>query len=142
MLRVHVEPGSLVTPDMVRAALAETADGGAGTHPDTERVLIATGTFPDPERFRTDFAALDPALVDWLAEAGVRLVGVDTPSIDPAESRDLPAHHAVRRHDMNILEGVVLDGVPAGHYELIALPLRLVGFDGSPVRAILRPLPS
>ena len=105
------------------------------------RILFATGTFPDPTEFNEDFAALSPVLVDHLRAAGVRLVGLDTPSVDPFASKDLPAHKACLRHDMGILEGVVLDGVPEGLYELIALPLRLVGYDGSPVRAILRDLP-
>jgi arylformamidase len=104
------------------------------------RVLYATGTFPDPEIFNTDFAALEPALVDALHARGVRLVGIDTPSVDLHASKDLPAHGRFLAHDMAILEGIVLDGVPEGVYELIALPLRLAGFDASPVRAVLRPL--
>jgi arylformamidase len=72
----------------------------------------------------------------------VRLIGVDTPSVDPFESKELPAHHTFFKLDMAILEGLVLDGVAEGCYELIALPLPLVGFDASPVRAILRNLPS
>jgi arylformamidase len=103
-----------------------------------ERLLLATDTYPDPERFNTDFAALTSELVDFLHGRGVRLVGIDTPSVDPFESKDLPAHHAFLRHDMAILEGLVLRDVPAGLYELIALPLRLEGFDASPVRAVLR----
>ena len=105
-----------------------------------ERLLLATGTYPDPRRFDEDFAACSPELIDRLHEGGVRLVGIDTPSIDLFESKDLPAHAACLRHDMAILEGLVLDGVPEGVYELIALPLPLVGFDASPVRAILRTL--
>ncbi len=107
---------------------------------DAERVLFATGTSPDPGKFPVDFAALSPHLIDRLAAEGVRLVGIDTPSIDLFASRDLPAHKACLRHDMAILEGLLLEEVPAGFYELIALPLRLVGFDASPVRAILRDL--
>ena len=107
-----------------------------------ERVLFATGTFPDPTRFNEDFAALDPSLIEHLHESGVRLVGVDTPSIDPFHSKDLPAHQAILRHDLAVLEGLDLAAVPDGLYELIALPLRLVGFDASPVRAILRSLES
>jgi arylformamidase len=103
-----------------------------------ERLLLATGTFPDPENFNTDFAAYDPAFIDYLHAKGVRLIGIDTPSIDLFDSRDLPSHHAVLRHDMAVLEGLVLGDVPAGVYELVALPLRLVGFDASPVRAVLR----
>jgi arylformamidase len=102
-----------------------------------ERVLFATGTFPDAENFNIDFAALSPELVDYLAGRGVRLVGIDTPSVDLFESKDLPAHHRFLHHDMAILEGLVLTGVPEGVYELIALPLKLVGFDASPVRAVL-----
>lgn len=104
------------------------------------RVLVRTGTFPDPTRWNADFAALEPALVDWLAGQGVMTVGIDTPSVDLQDSKDLPAHAAVARHGMAILEGLALAGVPAGAYELIALPLRLMGFDASPVRAVLRPL--
>jgi len=105
-----------------------------------ERVLIATGTFPDPTKFNRDFAALEPALVDALHERGVRLVGIDTPSVDPFSSKDLQAHRRFLEHGMAILEGLVLDGVPEGIYELIALPLKLAGFDASPVRAVLRTL--
>ena len=107
-----------------------------------ERVLLATGTFPDSTHFNEDFAALHPSLIEHLADRGVRLVGVDTPSVDPFDSKDLPAHHAILRFDLAVLEGLDLADVPEGIFELIALPLRLVGFDGSPVRAILRSLPS
>jgi len=102
------------------------------------RLLLATGTYPDPDHFNTDFAALSVELVDHLHQHGVILVGVDTPSVDLFDSKDLPAHHAFLRHDMAILEGLVLAEVPQGLYELIALPLRLEGFDASPVRAVLR----
>lgn len=104
------------------------------------RVLIRTGTFPDPDRWNPDFAALDPSLIDFLASHGVITIGIDTPSVDLQDSKDLPSHHAIARHDMAILEGLALTDVPAGDYELIALPLRLLGFDASPVRAVLRPL--
>jgi arylformamidase len=108
-------------------------------HPVTaERLLLATGTFPDPEHFNQDFAALDPELVRVLHRQGVVLVGIDTPSVDRFDSKDLPVHHAFLECDLAILEGLVLCDVPEGVYELIALPLRLVGFDASPVRAILR----
>ena len=75
------------------------------------------------------------------ADAGVVLIGVDTPSLDPETSKTMDAHHAVHRRGLAILEGLVLDAVPLGRYELIALPLRLVGADASPVRAVLRELP-
>jgi arylformamidase len=108
----------------------------------TERVLFRTGTFRDPTVFLEDFAALEPGLVDHLHYQGVRLVGIDTPSVDLFDSADLPAHRAIFHHDMAILEGLDLSAVPEGVYELIALPLRLVGFDASPVRAVLRTLGS
>ena len=101
------------------------------------RVLFRTGTYPDPNAFNTDFASLSPALIEWLANEGVRMVGIDTPSIDPADSKDLPSHAMVAAHDLAILEGIVLEDVQDGLYTLIALPLRLEGADASPVRAVL-----
>lgn len=105
-----------------------------------ERVLFHTGTFPDPAVFNEDFAALSPALVEALAHKGVKLIGIDTPSVDLFDTKDLAAHRMLLKHDMANLERIVLTGVPDGVYELIALPLKLVGFDASPVRAILRTL--
>lgn len=105
-----------------------------------DRILFATGTYPDPNRFNTDFAGIEAEAIDALHDRGARLVGIDTPSVDLFESTELPAHNACLRHNLAILEGVVLTDIPEGVYELIALPLRLVGFDASPVRAILRSL--
>src|SRR5262249_26778673 len=102
------------------------------------RLLIATDTYPDPERFQEDFAALSPELMEVLHEQGVRLIGIDTPSVDLFTSKDLPAHKTCLQYNMTCLEGFVLKDVPPEIYELIALPLKLVGFDASPVRAILR----
>ncbi len=102
------------------------------------RILFATGTYPNPERWNSDFAALSVELIDFLHDRGVITVGIDTPSVDLFDSKDLPAHKSMLRHDMAILEGLVLKDVPEGTYELIALPLPLVGFDASPVKAVLR----
>lgn len=102
------------------------------------RLLLRTGTYPDPMAFTEDFAALSVELVGALARRGVRLIGVDTPSVDLYSAKELMAHHACLREDISILEGLVLDHVPDGVYELVALPLKLAGFDASPVRAILR----
>jgi arylformamidase len=102
------------------------------------RVLLATATYPDPTSFNTDFAGLSVEIVDHFHACGVRLVGIDTPSVDLFDSKDLPAHKRILHHDMAILESLSLAEVPAGEYELIALPLKLVGFDASPVRAVLR----
>ena len=87
-----------------------------------------------------EFSAYAPATLELLAGRGVLLVGIDTPSVDPATSAALPAHHQLLRHQMRVLENLVLDAVPPGDYELIALPLKLVRADASPVRAILRAL--
>lgn len=105
--------------------------------PTAPRILFKTGTFPDPTRWTTDFAAPEPALVSELGKKGVRLVGFDTPSTDLFDSKGLPAHQALFDHGMMNLEGLVLDHVAPGHYELVALPLRLEGADASPVRAVL-----
>jgi arylformamidase len=126
VMRVPAERGSLITPGLLPAAVS------------APRVLLATGTAPDLAVFNRDFAALAPELIDHLHQQGVRLVGVDTPSVDPSDSKTLPAHHRCLEHNMAILEGLRLAEVPEGRYELIALPLRLVGFDASPVRAVLR----
>ncbi|MDH3297110.1 MAG: cyclase family protein [Gemmatimonadota bacterium] len=134
---VHVGAGTgrLIEPEPLADALDSL---GSRRQPLPSRVLVRTGSFPDPRRWTEEFVAISPEAIDWLAAAGVTTVGIDTPSVDPADSKLLPAHAAVARHGMTILEGLRLDDVPAGDYELIALPLRLVGFDGSPVRAVLR----
>ena len=103
------------------------------------RVLFCTGSFPDPNHFNEDFNSLSPELVAWLYDQGVRLIGIDTPSVDPVRSKDLESHNALADRDMAVLEGVVLDHVEPGVYTLIALPLRLEGADASPVRAVLLP---
>jgi arylformamidase len=112
----------------------------AGKNITAARVLLRTETFPDPRAWNDDFASLSPELIDWLHDRSVILIGIDTPSVDPFESKELEAHQALARHDMANLEGLVLDHVSEGEYELIALPLRLAGADGSPVRAVLRTL--
>lgn len=104
------------------------------------RVLLRTYRTAPQDAWDASFASVAPETIALLARHGVLLVGIDTPSLDPQESKSMDAHHAVRAHRMAILEGVVLDAVPAGDYELIALPLKLAGLDASPVRAILRSL--
>lgn len=104
------------------------------------RCLVATGTFPDPEHWNADFAALSPELIEALHARGCVLVGIDTPSVDPQDSKDLPTHQALYRTGMRNLEGLTLLHAPEGWYEMVALPLRLEGLDGSPVRAALRQL--
>ncbi len=135
-LELYVGPCQVIHLDVTRAARIEPEDVRANLQAD--RLLVATGTFPDPRKWNEDFAALSPQLVDHLHEQGVKLIGIDTPSVDLFDSKDLPAHPRFLAHDMAILEGLMLKEVPQGMYELIAPPLPLVGFDASPVRAVLR----
>ena len=104
----------------------------------SERVLFRTLTFPDPTNWNNDFSACSAELIDFLASHNVKLIGIDTPSIDLLNDQALEAHSRVHFHQMAILEGIVLDEVPEGIYELIALPLKIKDADASPVRAILR----
>jgi arylformamidase len=107
---------------------------------DPPRLLLKTGSVGDRSRFPERFSALSPELARALGAAGALLVGLDTPSVDPFDSKDLAAHHALVAGSVVNLEGLLLADVPPGLYELIALPLRLEGLDASPVRAVLRPL--
>ena len=111
----------------------------AGADPaDPPRLLFKTGSAGDRSTFPERFTALSPALAERLVAAGTLLVGLDTPSVDPFTSTTLEAHHLLCGGGVANLEGLVLDGVPPGIYELIALPLRLDDLDASPVRAVLR----
>jgi arylformamidase len=127
VIEVQKEPGSLIVPsDLTGMCLA------------APRLLFKTGSYPDPEQFNPDFVAFSPELVAWLEARGTILLGIDTPSVDPFSSKELPTHHATRQgHGISILEGLDLKEVTAGLYELVALPLRLTGADASPVRATL-----
>lgn len=104
------------------------------------RVLVRTFAVA-PTAWVSDFTALAPQTIEWLARLGVRLVGIDTASVDPADSKTLDAHQQLLKHDMRVLENLVLDAVPEGDYELIALPLKLSQACASPVRAVLRSWP-
>lgn len=105
------------------------------------RVLVRTYA-QAPTGWDGDLAAYAPATVERLADLGVRLIGIDTASIDPASSKTLASHQVIRRRGLRVLENLVLDAVPEGDYELIALPLKLTQADASPVRAVLRALPA
>lgn len=104
-----------------------------------ERLLFRTRPQGQPaDPYAPPFAHFLPDAVAEMARAGVRLVGLDTPSMDEFHSKTLASHQALVRHGIAILENLDLAAVPPGDYELIALPLKLAGADGSPVRAILR----
>jgi arylformamidase len=102
-----------------------------------ERILFRTLT-AEADRFRPPFAHLTAGGANALVEAGVKLIGIDTPSVDEADSRTLDAHKILAAHNIAILENLNLQNAEPGEYELIALPLKLAGMDGSPVRAVLR----
>ena len=104
------------------------------------RVLVRTYQRMPIERFDSQLTAYAPETIERLAERGVQLVGIDTASIDPADSKSLDSHQVIRRLGLRVLENLVLDEVPEGDYELIALPLKLTSADASPVRAVLREL--
>jgi arylformamidase len=131
---VHVDPGDdAVSASNIGGFLA-AQDGPI------ERVLFRTfDNFPH-DAWPDGFRAIDAGLIRALAERGCRLVGTDTPSLDPQTSKTMDAHMAVRDTGMAILEGLVLEGVPAGRYELIALPLKIAQADAGLARAVLRSL--
>lgn len=121
--------GPVVTPAMV-------ADASGGP----SRVLFRTFERFPHDAWSDAFATVAVETLALLASWGVVLVGIDSPSIDPQEAKVLLAHEAARAAELRILEGLVLDEVEAGDYELIALPIRLGGLDAAPVRAVLRSL--
>ena len=104
------------------------------------RVLLRTYTHAPVDRWDAQLAAYAPETIARLADLGVLLVGIDTASIDPADSKALSSHQVIRQRGLRVLENLVLDDVPEGDYELIALPLKLTTADASPVRAVLRKL--
>jgi arylformamidase len=120
--------------DVIAAALIE-----AHWSPGVVRMLFRTFVQFPHAGWPSHFTVFGADAIQALAVRGVILVGIDSPSLDPESSKTMEAHLAVP-HEMRILEGLVLDHVPPGDYELIALPLPLAGLDASPVRAVLREL--
>lgn len=104
------------------------------------RVLVRTYRQFPLTRFDDQLTAFHPDTVQHLADQGVLLIGTDSASIDPADSKTLPSHQAIRQRGLRVLENLLLNDVPEGDYELIALPLKLMTADASPVRAVLREL--
>lgn len=101
------------------------------------RVLFRTNSYPNPEQWNSDFNSLSPELLDFLADKGVLLVGIDTPSVDPHDSKQLESHQTLFHRNLCVLEGIILEKINPGIYTLIALPLPILGADASPVRAVL-----
>lgn len=137
-LAPYIGPCQVVTATVARGERVTPAH--LATEITQPRLLVRTGAYPDFTQFNEDFAALSPELIDHHAQKGGVLIGLDTPSVDLFSSKDLPSHQAALRHDVALLEGLDLSAVEDGVYELIALPLKLNGFDASPVRAVLRDL--
>jgi arylformamidase len=106
------------------------------------RVLVRTYARAPVDHWDAELPAYAASTIERLADLGVVLVGIDSASVDPANSKTLDSHQALRRRGLRVLENLVLDDVPEGDYELIALPLKLMGVCASPVRAVLRALPA
>ncbi len=105
-----------------------------------ERLLIRVCSAQDGYQFPSHYGCLSPEAAELISESEIRLLGVDAPSVDRVDSQDLLVHHKLGQTGIVILENLLLRGVPDGDYELVALPLKIEGGDGSPVRAILRDL--
>ena len=134
--------GPLVEWRHIEHALGDPSHGGApGPGAVPERVLVRVYEHMPQNGFDNALPAFAPETVERLADLGVRLIGIDSASIDPADSKPLPSHQVIRQRGLRVLENLLLDDVPEGDYELIALPLKLTTADASPVRAILRELP-
>ncbi len=131
-----VEDAEVVTPELL---------SGLGLEPDVERLLLKTRNSELWEKgeseFRSDFVALTADAARWLVDHGIILIGIDYLSVQRFGDPPL-THEILLRSGMVVLEGLNLAGAVPGRYELICLPLRLVGSDGAPARAVLRPLAS
>lgn len=122
-----------------RRILVEDLPGGESFKAKTTRILFKTDSFLDLEKWNHDFVSMSPSLIEFLNRQNVILMGIDTPSVDPSNSKDLPSHQALYRTNTAVLEGLWLKDIKPGFYNLIALPLNLEGVEASPVRAILLP---
>lgn len=136
-LDAYCGPCTVVKVGKPKGAAIAVADIAAMLLDPRPRVLFRTDSFQH-QAFNVDFTFFEPSAIIALADLGVVLVGIDTPSVDCFDSKELPSHQALHGSGMANLEGLDLRHVQPGNYELIALPLRLKGFDASPVRAILR----
>lgn len=137
-LNAYLGPARVLTVDRRDGALT-MADFKAGALEGVQRLLIHShvSDLPD-DQWPEEFPYVSPDLIAALAQGGCKLIGLDSPSFDALNSRDLPGHHALYMHGMVNLEYLNLAGVPDGDFELIALPLKLDAVCGSPVRAVLR----
>lgn len=135
-LDAFVGPAQVV--DVAGKTLIRIKDIERFLQPATQRLLLRTLAWMDPTQFPTSVPVIAPDVPSFLAGRGIRLLGVDVPSVDPIDSKTLDNHHALGRHSIAILESLDLSAVEPGEYELIAIPLKILGADASPVRAVLR----
>jgi arylformamidase len=105
-----------------------------------KRLLIRTGVWTDHSVFPTVFPVLAKGVPEYLGQNGVKLIGFDVPSVDRYGAERMVNHYALADQRIAILESVDLSRIEPGLYELFAFPLKIVGGDGSPVRAVLRDL--
>jgi arylformamidase len=129
----------VVTVARNRGALVPADFAGVDLSRAPRLLVHSPASHVDPAVFPREYVYPDATLAPYLAEHGVRLFGTDAPSMDAINSKSLPGHHALQEHGIAILEWLDLSKASDGLYELVALPLRIVGGDGSPVRAALRP---
>ncbi len=138
-LSIYLGLAQVVQVPLKKSARIFPSDFAADFKVQAPRILLKTLSYPDPENWNGDFMSLSPELIESFAQEGVVLVGIDTPSVDPSDSKKLESHQIIFEKKMSIIEGILLDDVPEGLYTLIALPLRMQDLDASPVRAILLP---
>jgi arylformamidase len=103
----------------------------------TSRLLVKTGRWSDSTVFPNQSPVIAADVPAWLQKNGVKLLGMDLPSVDEIDSKSLQNHHALARAGIAILESLDLSEVASGIYQFAALPLKIAGGDGAPVRAIL-----
>jgi arylformamidase len=139
-LDVLIGPARVVTLHVAEAITVDDLQAAVGEAPFTQLLIHTRASEVPNDVWQPDFVWFEPAAATWLGERGCRLIGTDAPSVDPATSRELPAHKAFLRGNVIIMENLCLTGVPDGAYELIALPLRIAGNDAAPARVILRQL--
>lgn len=100
-------------------------------------ILLKTCSWQDRTKFPETWPIFQESIAEWMAEKNIRLLGVDVPSVDSKNSKELPMHQAMNANHRYILESILLDDIKPGVYQLSALPLKIKGADGSPVRAVL-----
>lgn len=140
-LALEVLTGTARVVSLDVAAAIDVADlAGSGAVGAPALLAHTRGSDTPSDVFDPHFVSFTPAAAVWLGEHGIRLVGIDTPSVDPADSTDLPVHRIFLRYGIIIIENLDLRGVPDGDYQLMALPLRIADCDAAPARVLLEML--